>query len=178
MKTIRLLTFATLMAGTLTLSSGAFASTAAHVSVKNCVPAQLRVGVSRSQGAAGTIYYPLVITNVGATACAVWGVPGIQPVTRSVTKTFARVGPPARNTSMGEMPVRHVTQPHHSVSVAFGVTEAGNYPRAVCAPRRATGIEVSLGAFLRPTYIALRISVCTKFASTTTRLIVAGTSGN
>ncbi|MDE3008541.1 MAG: DUF4232 domain-containing protein [Acidobacteriota bacterium] len=139
----------------------------------NCVAAQLRLTKGQPQGTAGTTYVPLIITNAGR-ACAIWGVAAVQPVSGAARRA---VGPLARNTAMGEMPVRHVLAKGASVSDAFGVVETGNYPASSCVARRASGVEVSLGSFLTKRYLAMAISVCTKRASTTTRLLAAGTQG-
>jgi hypothetical protein len=156
--------------GTVALST---ATTALAAPVKNCASAQLTVTHGAADGTAGTIYYPIVFTNTGAT-CAIFGVPAIQPVTGA---THHAVGPLARNLSMGEMPARHVIARGQSVSVAFGVTEAGNYTPSTCLMRSAAGVAVALGTFVPSRYVHLSIVVCTKRASTTTRLISAGVTG-
>jgi len=150
------------------------ATTASATTIKNCLPTQIIVTHGAANGAAGTIYYPIVFTNKGA-ACAIFGVPAIQPVAGSAHRA---VGPLARSLSMGEMPARHVIAKGQSVSVTFGVTEAGNYPPSTCASRRANGVEVTLGTFVMSRYVQLPISVCTKRTSITTRLITAGVTGN
>lgn len=151
--------------GTSVVASGA--------TVASCVPGQMRVTNGAAQGTAGTTYIPLIFTNTGAT-CAIWGVPSVQPVLAS----RRALGPAARNQSMGEMPIRHVLAKGHSVSVAFGVVETGNYTTSSCVARSASGVVVALVDFVRPTYLHLPISVCTKRASTITHLIVAGSLGN
>jgi Domain of unknown function (DUF4232) len=145
---------------------------AATTNPPSCVPAQMSVSLGHASGAAGTIYYPLVFTNHGG-ECAIWGVPAIQPV----GDARRPVGPRARNASIGEMPMRHVLAHGHVVSVGFGVSETGNYSRATCAPRLARGVVVSLAPFVKPAYVPLVISVCTRLASTSTRLLAPGTTG-
>ena len=149
-------------------SLGASATT----TTPSCVPAQMSVSLGHVSGAAGTIYYPLVFTNHGA-ECAIWGVASLQPV----GDARRPVGPRARNASMGEMPARHVVAHGRAVSVGFGVSETGNYSRAACAPRVARGVVVSLAPFVKPTFVPLVISVCTRLASTSTRLLAPGTTG-
>jgi len=127
-----------------------------------------------AQGTAGTIYYPIVFTNTGAT-CAIFGVPAVQPVVGSMHHA---VGPLARSLSMGEMPVRHVIAKGQSVSVAFGVVETGNYTPSTCVARSANGVVITLGDFVHSRYVHLAIIVCTKRTSITTRLITAGVTGN
>jgi hypothetical protein len=159
------ITAISLNAGTGAVAGGA--------TLASCVPAQMRVTHGAAQGTAGTTYIPLVFTNTGAT-CALWGVASVQPVLAS----RRALGPAARNQSMGEMPARHVLTRGRSVSVAFGVVETGNFTASSCVAREASGVVVSLASFVRPTYLRLPISVCTKRASTTTRLIVDGSLGN
>lgn len=163
---------------TMTLAMGVMplvgqGSSVAAAVTRSCAPTQMSVAHGQAQGTAGTTYVPLVFTNHGAT-CALWGAPTIQPVNAS----RRAVGPSARNESIGEMPVRHVLSRGQSVSVAFGVADTGNFPVASCAARPANGVVVALAPFVRSTYVRLPISVCTKQASTTTRLIVAGVNGD
>jgi hypothetical protein len=144
-----------------------------RVTSSNCVPFQLGLSLAQSQGAAGTIYYPIVFTNRGG-ACWIWGVPGIQPV---VGAKHHALGPRATNESVGEMPARHLLRHGAAVSVGYGVAESSNYPAATCRARYASGVLVALAPFIRPTYLALRISVCTRLSSTHTQLLVAGRTG-
>ena len=161
-----------LVAGVAPVAALAQASTSSAAVTPSCVASQLSVSVGRAQGTAGTTYYPIVFTNRAGT-CAIWGVPAIQPV----AKGRHALGPMARNTSMGMMPLRHVIKYGQSVSVAFGVVETGNYPAASCVARHAVGVDVSLASFVASTYRPLSITVCTHRASTTTRLLAPGSRG-
>ncbi len=160
------------LAGGSTLLGSVSPSDAAPIS--NCVAPQIVVAHGPADGTAGTIYYPIVFTNKGAT-CAIFGVPAIQPVSGSAHHA---VGPLARSLSMGEMPARHVIAKGQSVSVAFGVIETGNYTPSTCVARSASGIVVTLGSFVTSRYVHLPIEVCTKRVSITTRLITSGVTGN
>ncbi len=141
--------------------------------VPSCVSAQLVVHVGRPSGAAGTIYHPLILTNRGGT-CVLWGVPVIQPVAGPAGRP---VGPAARNASIGQMPARHVLGRGASVADAFGVSEVGNYPPARCRAARAWGVVISLRPFLAPRRVRLTSAVCTRQASTTTRMVTPGVTG-
>jgi len=176
MKTLRSLAAATVLVGGVTLASGVASSVVSATTVKNCLAAHLRVSVGQSQGTAGTIYYPIVFTNAGP-ACALWGAPAIQPVVGGPTHSHVAVGPAARYLNMGAMPVRHVIATGKSVSGAFGVSESGNYTPSLCGAKTAHAIVVTLAGFVPSRYLPLTISVCTKRTSTTTRLLVAGTTG-
>lgn len=144
--------------------------------VPDCAPAQLKVTMGVPEGAAGTIFYPIVIADRGR-SCALWGVPAVQPVRDGPGHGRVPVGPAARNTSIGEMPARHVLTTGHSVSDGLGVAETGNYPTRACRARTARVIVVRLSPFVKPTALPLTISVCTKLASVSTQLIVSGNTG-
>jgi len=155
--------------GSVVLAQGsAFAASA-----PSCVSAQMVVTHGQAQGTARTTYIPLVFTNKGR-ACAIWGVPAVQPVTGA---HHSAVGPTARNNSMGEMPVRHVVARGAAVSVDFGVVDTGNYTASSCVARSASGVIVSLGSFIHPTYVHLPITVCARRVSVTTKMIVPGVDG-
>lgn len=176
MKSLRILASAGLLASGLAAVSGALSAGASTVGVRNCSPTHLKVRIGVAQGTAGTIYYPIIFTNSGPT-CAVFGVPSVQPVVGGASRSHVKVGPPARSVSIGEMPARHVVKTGGAVSDAFGVTESGNYTPSACRPKNAGAIVVSLTNFVNSTYVPLKISVCAKLASTTTKLIVQGTTG-
>jgi len=146
---------------------------ASAITIRSCVPMQIKVTHGASQGTAGTIYYPIVFTNSGA-ACAIWGVPAIQPVVGSGHRS---VGPFAHSLSLGMMPVRQILATRRSVSVAFGVVETSNYTPSTCVAKSADGVLVTLGSFITKTYVHLPIKVCTKRTSTTTKLLVPGVNG-
>ncbi|MGD0704393.1 MAG: DUF4232 domain-containing protein [Trebonia sp.] len=69
-------------------SGAALASDTARVSlapVPACQAGQLGVwlALAQSNGAAGTIYYPLNFTNVGGHACSLHGFPGVSAIARN-----------------------------------------------------------------------------------------------
>jgi hypothetical protein len=177
MKSLRLLASATLLATGVVAAAGAVGGAAAAATVKECTPSHVTVSLGTSQGTAGTIIYPIIFTNTGSSACAIWGVPAVQPVVGGAHHSRQHVGPAAHNNSIGEMPVRHTVKPGKSVSAAYGVAESGNYTASTCGAKTARAIVVSMGDVVHHAYVPLTISVCTKLASTHTQLIVAGTTG-
>ncbi len=176
MKTLRILASAGLVACALVVASGAMSGVASASVAKNCTSAHLKVSLGVSQGAAGTIYHPIVFTNRGP-ACAIWGVPAVRAVVGGASHSRVPVGPFARNLSMGEMAVRQVVKTGHTVSDNYGVIESGNYTPSTCVSKNASAVVVTLGRFVNHAYLPLKISVCTKIASTTTTLIVQGSQG-
>jgi len=107
-----------------------------------CVARQLKVSMGRANGAAGTTYYPLVLSNRSGTACQVSGTPLVQPTSLN----HVAVGPAAslnnRSSSGYGDPVR--LAPGDEVSAAWGVGTAGDYAPAQCHPAGFAGVEVTL----------------------------------
>jgi len=101
----------------LALSAYAYAATttraapatraAAAAAVPACSTASLAVwaAASQSQGAAGTIYYPLQFTNVGAHSCTLRGYPGVS----ALSQAGSQLGNPAAWGSVANAPVVTVT---------------------------------------------------------------------
>lgn len=153
--------------------AGGAGTVASATTPPKCTPAQMAVSLGRSNGAAGTIYHPIIFTNTGGT-CRIWGVPHIQPVAGA---DHHRVGPAAGNASMGEMPAIHTLAKGQSVSVGYGVAETANYPTSTCVAKNASGVLVSLTPFVKSTFVRLKISVCTQRVSTHTKLLTPGKNG-
>jgi len=172
----RTLTAALLLGAMVPVTAAVAPSWAGATTTPKCTPGQISLRVGPANGAAGTIYHPIIFTNTGAT-CVIEGVPALQPGKLSGT-SFVAVGPAAKNLSMGEMPALHTLAKGKSVSVAFGVTETGNYTPSACKAASAPVVSVVLGSYARGTVsFKPALSVCTKLASTRTQLIVAGTQG-
>jgi hypothetical protein len=160
---------AALLLGTVAVPLSASLPRAAFAtSVTPCSAGQLKVSFGHPNGTAGTIYYSLTFTNVGA-LCAISGVPSVQPVADSVT--FLPIGPAARNMSMGQMGVLHILQKGQSASAAIGFVETGNYTPSTCRPSTIIFIATSLGAVTNRRVATGPLSVCTKISSVTTRLL-------
>ena len=123
---------------------GATESVTSAATVESCVASQITVSHAPPQGTAGTTFVPIIFTNTGA-KCAIWGVPAVHPVTGSAHHA---VGPAACSLSMGEVPVRRPLAKGRSVSVAFGVTDTGNFTPSSCVVRSANGVIIT--RLLRP----------------------------
>jgi Protein of unknown function (DUF4232) len=140
------------------------------VPVAPCTNVQASVG--RANGAAGTIWYPVILVNKGAVRCQISGLPTIQPVS-NVASASSTVGPAARTNLMESVPV--LLLPGGAASAGFGVGETGNYSASTCAPGSAKAIVLTLGAITKT--VPLSISVCTALASTSVNPFVAGRTG-
>jgi hypothetical protein len=70
---------------------------------------------------------------------------------------------------MGEMGVRHIVATRGSVTSVY--VDAVYFSLATCHPKAVSGLVVSLGSFVKPTYVALAQTTCSGVASSSTRLI-------
>ncbi len=61
-----------------------------------CSTGNLRFAVGRSNGAAGTIYYPLGFTNASSAPCTMYGYPGVSFVTSPGGTVIGAPAPPYR----------------------------------------------------------------------------------
>ncbi len=107
-----------------------------------CRSASLRITVDVSQagGAAGSTYYPVDFTNTSASACGMYGYPGVSFVTAG-DHAGRQLGAAAqRNPQFGKQTVRLVAG---GVAHAWlQVAEAGNYPASTCQPVTAHWLRV------------------------------------
>jgi uncharacterized protein DUF4232 len=123
------------MAAVATVSSGAWAHTAAPASAARCTTAHLEIwlGLGEGGGTLGSVYYPLEFSNVGHHACTLNGYPGVS----GFRTGGGQAGPGASRNG----------QPHATVTLAPGATahailrvvDAG----ALCSsPVTAVGLKV------------------------------------
>lgn len=122
-----------------------------------CTAADLRVTAGSADGTAGSLYYPVLFTNVSAAACTMYGYPGVALVT----------GP--GGSVVGSPAVRNPTFPKEVVALAPGavahaslqVTIAANYPAAQCKPATAHWLQVYPPGQYTARYVAFTAQTCT-----------------
>jgi hypothetical protein len=103
-----------------------------------CTHAQLRLDVGRGDGAAGTVYRPLIFTNTGERACTLRGYPGVS----SVAGPHGRqIGAAAARDPFVFARVR-LRAHGGAASALYGQVDTGVYDRARCRPVRARGLRV------------------------------------
>jgi Protein of unknown function (DUF4232) len=115
----------------------------------------LNVHLGPSDGAAGTIYYPIIFTNTGPLRCTLTGYPGVS----SVDAQGRQIGAPADR--VPPIPQRMVVlAPGGSASAVYGQAQALNYPRTKCRPVTARALRVYPPNETRSRIIALRHLAC------------------
>jgi hypothetical protein len=103
-----------------------------------CVSSDLQAKLGPSQGAAGTIYQVIVLTNTSATACTLYGYPGVSFVT-GVGGSI--VGAPAtRNPIVAKALV--TLQPGGQAYTLVGVVQVGALPQSACQPTHAGWLQI------------------------------------
>lgn len=131
------------------------ATLAATTTPPRCVSSQLVVWMGiPGDGAAGSVYYPIEFTNVGAKACTLYGFPGM-----SAWANGHRVGSPA--SWVHTVASRTVTvRPGGTAHTVLRVVNVANYPSSTCRPATATSIKVFPPSTTAAHYIPFRLRAC------------------
>jgi hypothetical protein len=129
-----------------------------------CTQSQLSLRLGLVNGAAGSIVMPIVVRNVSKAACTVGGFPNVQGVNGP---GGAPIGPPAgkiRPRGSGA-PVKDLNHTGASASATYELANTGEFTPGRCGPETAPGISVAIMG-LPARYLSYRVSVCSKFTST------------
>ena len=138
------------------LGSSAGARGTAHTAATpSCSSSQLVNWLDTSpNGTAGTIFYELQFTNLGAT-CALRGYPGVS----AVSLTGTQLGTPA-----GRVPgikINTVTiKRGATIKAALGIVDTGAIPASKCRPVTAAGLRVIAPNTTASTVIPFPFSTC------------------
>jgi hypothetical protein len=122
-----------------------------------CATSALRVGIGHANGAAGSIYYPLVFTNVSATDCTMFGYPGVSFV--SATSGRQLGGAAVRNPTFAPRPV--TLAPGATAHASLQVVVAQTYPVSICHPVTAHRLRVYPPGQFAPLYLGFTSQTCT-----------------
>lgn len=87
-----------------------------------CPTSALTAALGSPNGAAGTVYYNLTLTNQGTATCTLYGYPGVSFVTGN---NGTQVGAAARRTN--GTAAKLTLTPGQSASSPLGIVEAGNF---------------------------------------------------
>jgi hypothetical protein len=102
-----------------------------------CATGDLTVSLGTSEGAAGSIDYPLHFTNRGATACTITAYPGVSVVAPG---TGVQVGPAATRTG-GSAPTITLS-PGAEATSSVQLTDYANFPASACEATAVSGFRV------------------------------------
>jgi hypothetical protein len=128
--------------------------------VAACRAASLLIILDDSQagGAAGSTFYPLNFTNTSATACQMYGYPGVS-FTAAPTASGKQIGAAAeRNRAFPKLAVR--LAPGGTAHAWLEVTVAANYPASACQPVTAHWLRVYPPGGAVAGYLSHAFSAC------------------
>ena len=104
---------------------------------ERCTTAELSGSLSPGEGAAGSVYRTLLLTNTGGRACELTGFPGVSYVTGDGGQ---QVGPAAAMSGERGGPVRLAAGA--SAGAELKLVNVANYDAAVCRPTPVRGLRV------------------------------------
>ena len=134
-----------------------------------CPTSALHLSIGTGNGAAGSVYYPLVFTNTSGSACTLFGFPGVSFVTG--------IG----GSQIGHAATRNSDAPRQTVTLAPGgvahatlqVVQALNFPPAKCQPTTAHWLKVYPPNQTEPVFLNFTSKTCAATAKDVTVLNVA-----
>jgi hypothetical protein len=151
----------------------ASASQAAPATTPRCGNSAVRawLGVP-GDGAAGSFYYQLELSNISGHTCTLYGYPGVSAA-----------GP--GGVQMGSAAGRQAGDPEHVVTLANGATahvllriaDTGAFSPSACGPKNAIGLKVYPPNDTASQFVPLTFSACSKKGPVFlhVRVTVAGT---
>lgn len=144
----------------LALPAGSAAQRAHPASVGPCPASGLVAWLdTNGNGAAGTIFYTLHLTNLSGHRCTVRGYPGVSPAALS----GRQIGPGALRSGMA---VHTVTLARGAGAKAnLGIAEAGNFPPAHCGQTTAAGLRVFAPGSTVARFVPFPFAACTRLAN-------------
>jgi len=93
---------------------------------------------TRGDGAAGSVYYTLELTNLSGRRCSLLGYPAVSATTLGGRRLGSSAG---RDPAYA--PRRIALAVGASATATLRVTEADNFPRSSCGPVTAAGLRVA-----------------------------------
>jgi hypothetical protein len=125
-----------------------------------CPSSGLQASLGPSQGAAGTIYVLLILTNTSSSACTLYGYPGVSFVTGQGGSV---IGAPARrNPVISDTLV--TLQPGATASALLGVEDTGALTPSKCKPTTADWLQIYPPGDLGSLFVQYSSQVCSNAA--------------
>jgi hypothetical protein len=138
-----------LVGGIFVWSVAEHATPSAAAPAPACTTANLDVWLNTTgNGAAGSSYYNLNMTNLSAHSCTLYGYPGVSAITQTGIQLGSSAGrnaehAPAHITLTSGRTARGFESTSHNTATAIlQITVAENFPSATCSPITAAGLRV------------------------------------
>jgi hypothetical protein len=114
------------------------------------------VSLGRGEGAAGSTFYAIQLTNLSRQACRIQGFGGVSLVAKPAGDP---IGAPADRTQRADAkPV--VLQPGGHAEATLQVNDADNVSRATCKPVQAAGLRVYPPDETRSAFVRQPMTAC------------------
>lgn len=156
-KTITRTAVATGATGAATTPSATPATTAL-AGPPTCLSSDLQASLGQGQGAAGTLYQLIVLTNTSASACTLYGYPGVSFVTGQGGSV---IGAPASRNRL--IPDTLITlRPGGTASALVGITDTAALPQSQCQPGKADWLQIYPPGDLGSLFVQYAAEVCTR----------------
>ncbi|MEO6956995.1 MAG: DUF4232 domain-containing protein [Antricoccus sp.] len=118
-------------------------------------------------GAAGSYYYPVTMTNKSAATCQLSGFPGVSFVAGDDGHQVGKAA--GRDTSKPNQTV--IIAPGSSAKFTVRIIDSGSYPTATCMPVMARGLRIYTPGETHAAFLPLSIQTC---SSTNISLLTTG----
>jgi Protein of unknown function (DUF4232) len=105
--------------------------------VSACKTTDLDAATGGSNGAAGSIYVAINLTNVGGATCTLYGYPGVSLVDSSATQIGA-----AATRSQLHTAALVTLAPGAKANFTLQIGEAVNYPSGTCKPTQGADLKI------------------------------------
>lgn len=138
-------------------------ATAAPTGPQPCTTAGLKAAIGSGQGAAGSSYYPIDLTNNSGSSCTLYGYPGVSFVTGAGSSQIGAAATRNDTFAPGVVTLTAGQTAHASLQVV----NASNYPAAKCKIVQAHWLRVYPPGQLSPLYISFSAPTCGGGASAT-----------
>jgi hypothetical protein len=132
-----------------------------------CATRALRAKAGASQGAAGSVYLNIDLTNISNAACTMYGYPGVSLAAGTPVKQLGA----AATRSNAAAPAVVTLQPGQTASALLRITQAVNYPAAQCSPQTTTYLQIYPPNQTAPIYLPYPSTGC---ALTSVNLLTIG----
>lgn len=137
-------------------STSSASSSPSPTGPRPCATSDLRVSRSRGEGAAGSTFYTLRLTDIADQPCRTGGFGGVSFVH---TPTGAPVGAPAVRVNKGQArPL--VLQPGDRAEAVLQQANAGNFSAGTCRPVAVQGLRVYPPNETRSAFVRLATTAC------------------
>lgn len=122
-----------------------------------CAAVNLTFATGQPDGAAGSVYQPVLLTNKGTTTCTLDGFPGVSFVAGD------------DGHQVGNAADKDESKPATTVTLAPGagaqfvvrIARAGNYDSATCQPTAARGLRIYTPGETHSAFLPMDVQACT-----------------